>query len=112
MDDKNNLPVLVRDRRYERSQYHGFDTFEEGIKFLNDYCGGCRFEKRCADNKYLRTCIGENCPCWTKSFVKLELTPLTWEDDKAALEGLPETVIACKRFVQKKVKKELAPATR
>lgn len=96
-------PIKFDDERYSQDEYQEFRTFEEGERFLKDYCGKCRLRKpRCEMNYQLRVAMGENYPFFHPEFVRLTC----FYHDNSALntfESPEKSIIACKAFKPKQL---------
>lgn len=98
-------PIQFDDPRYQEARYNEFRSFEEGDKFLRNYCGLCRIKFGCDINKALRHAIVENFPFFHRELIRLDLKyDLRFRQLHEDLENrLPENIMACKRFESKQL---------
>lgn len=108
------MPIKFDDKRYQPSRYPGFNTFEEGQKFIRNNCLFCRNSMLIDSNKRhkcdmlhdLRLAMANNYPFWNYSFVKLELREEhkpRWLEKVDPETALLETIISCKKFQSKQL---------
>jgi hypothetical protein len=94
-------PIREDDLRYSEAEYQEFSTFEEGEKFLRDYCARCRLEQECEINHRLRHAMGENYPIWEfDNFIKIKLKSCVKKQTccSDSENNPPRSLVVCRMF--------------
>lgn len=99
---KEKRPIRFDDRRYFEARYQEFETFEEGERFLRDYCNQCRIKKNCRINYELRLAMGNNYFYFSDEFVRLTACGVD-STDIDTFESPERPIISCKKFKPKQL---------